>query len=126
MRLKLLFLFLLIVCFSCKRHEETSGHKDRSEIKTDTIFNKEKWNVKVGKKYPYRNKMLLDVVYNDTVRSLNKDQILSLFAEPDRIAENHFYYLIDQKNLGLWTLNTKFMVIKFEDEETVEWIKIHE
>lgn len=126
MRLKLLFLFLLIVFFSCKRQEETSGHTDRSEIKPDTIFNREKWNVKAGQKHPYRNKMLLDVVYNDTVRSLNKDQILALLGEPDRIAENHLYYLIDKKNLGLWTLNVKFMVIKFEDEETIEWIKIHE
>ncbi len=126
MRLKSLLIFLLIVFFSCKKHQETNGLKDRSENRTDTIFNREKWNVKVGKNYPYRDDMLMDVVYNDTVRGLNKDQILSLFGEPDRISENHLYYLIDRNNLGLWTLNAKFMVIKFEDGETIEWIKIHE
>ncbi len=44
----------------------------------------------------------------------------------DRINENYLYYMIAQKRIGSWPLHTKTMVIMLSDEDTIEWIKIHD
>jgi len=36
------------------------------------------------------------------------------------------YYMVDQKRLGSWPLNTKTLVIKLFDDKTVDWMRIHE
>jgi hypothetical protein len=96
--------------------------------KSEMLFDKAKWKIKEGKNYPYRDKMLNDIVYNDTLRSLTKDKILDLFGEPTyyRTDKNFLHYLITKKSIGPWTLHTKTMVIKFADNKSIEWIKIHE
>jgi hypothetical protein len=79
-----------------------------------------------GVDYPFRDKMLNDIVYNDTIRSLNKEQILDLLGQPDRTNEDYLYYLVAQKRLFFWPLHTKTMVIKFKENITIDWIKVHE
>ena len=113
----LLFVISLFV-MSCKQTPEV--------LKEDLPFDQERWLVKEGQDYPYRAQMLKDVVYNDTVRTLNKAEILELFGKPDKEQENHLYYLISQKRIDLWPLHTTNMVIKFANEDSIEWIKIHE
>lgn len=82
--------------------------------------------MKDGKDYPFRDRMLNDILYSDTVRSQNKDEILELLGKPDRINENYLYYMIAQKRIGSWPLHTKTMVIMLSDDNSVEWIKIHD
>jgi hypothetical protein len=101
---------------------ESSTEIPQSEMK----FDMEKWKTKDGSKYPYRNKMFIDVVYNDTIRSLNKEEIVEMLGDPDRTNENHLYYIVDEKHIGVWPLSTKSMVIKFSDDDKIDWIKIHE
>ncbi len=103
-------------------YRENEKNSPGSEMK----FDKEKWRVKEGKDYPFREGMLNDIIYSDTVRSQNKDQILALLGEPDRINENYLYYMIAQKRIASWPLHTKTMVIMLSGDNTVEWIKIHE
>ena len=109
------FSFLCIILISCK--------SDAPEV---IAFNQVQWNTKEGKDYLYRPQMLNNVLYNDTIRSLNKEQIVSLLGNPDYTKENFMYYRIKEKRAGLWTLHTTTMVIKFKDETTIEWIKVHE
>lgn len=89
-------------------------------------FDKTKWGLKEGQDYIYRNQMLDDIVYNDTIRLLNKDEIINLLGNPDRTNEVYLYYLITQKRLGSWPLHTKTMVVKLSDDNSIDWIKIHE
>lgn len=89
------------------------------------VFDKSRWNVSEGLDYPFRDRMVNDVVYNDTIRDLSKNEILDLLGEPDRINENYLYYLVDQKRIGNWPLHTKTMVIKLTGD-SIEWIKIHQ
>ncbi len=89
------------------------------------VFDKAKWKTKEGEDYPYRESMLKDVVYNDTVRTLNREEVIDLLGEPDRMNEGHLYYLISQKRIASWPLHKKFMVIKVSSD-TIEWIKVHE
>jgi len=98
----------------------------KSTNDSEMAFDKTKWARKEGKEYPFRDRMLNEVIYNDTVRLLNKEEIFNLLGKPDRVNDNHLYYMIDQKRIGPWPLHTKTMVIKFSDSNTIEWIKIHE
>ena len=72
--------------------------------------------------------MLNDIVYNDTVRSLNKDDILDLLGEPSYYRSNELFlhYEITTKRLFSWTLHSKTMVSKLSEDKTIDWIKIHE
>lgn len=119
--LKLIFVLLLFISCISETKTSSTGEVLSSEIS----FDKLKWDTKEGYKYPFRDQMLNDIVYNDTIRSLNKKEILKKLGPPDRINEGHLYYLIDQKRIGPWPLHTKTMVIKLRDDDKIAWIKIH-
>jgi len=117
---------LILCCLSCRVNKEENAENEKNTSDSEMSFDQAKWKEKDGKDYPFRDRMLNDIVYNDTVRSRNKEQILDLLGEPDRTNENYLYYMIAQRRLGFWPLHTKSLVIKFSDDNTVDWIKIHE
>jgi outer membrane protein assembly factor BamE (lipoprotein component of BamABCDE complex) len=119
-----LVLFFLLAC-SAEKEEKTELLDN--EIIVEGSFDKSKWRVKEGKDYPFREQMLDAVVYNDTIRSLNKDEVLDLLGEPSyyRNNENFLYYTIAQKRIGLWPLYTKTMIVKLTEENNIDWIKVH-
>lgn len=119
MRFLLILLFFLLVT-SCKNDASTPPKQ------AETHFTSTKWKTKKGYDYPYREKLLDIVVYNDTIRNLDKEEILTLLGMPDKTNDNFLYYNISEKRLGLWTLHATTMVIKFVDDKTIEWIKIQE
>ena len=123
-----LFFFIIIALIACESCAHSSSDSAAISGKTEVKvkFNKSKWDVKKGSDYPYREQMVNDLVYNDTIRSLNKKNILSLLGEPDRVNENYLYYMIAQKRLGFWPIHTKTLVLKFSVKDSVEWIRIHE
>ena len=125
MHSKLFFLLFLMAVFACNSPdgEQSTQQEDSEDTKE---FDKDKWKSRDDTGYTYRADMIDDVLYNDTVRSLSRTEVLALFGEPDRINELYFYYTISQKKLGFWPLHSKTMVIKFQDENTIEWIKVHE
>ena len=113
-----------IACGCLTEVSQSDGpHRPSSET---TAFDQTKWQIKEGKDYPYRDKMLDDVVYNDTIRTLHSHEVINLLGEPDYIRERHLYYRIRETRLGFWTLHTKTMVIKLAADDGIEWIKIHE
>jgi len=67
-------------------------------------------------------------MFNDTKQTLSKDETLYLLREPSyyRDNENYLYYVINQKRIFSWPLHTKAMVIKFSNNTTMDWIKVHE
>ena len=111
-----------MACASDEEGTEVPEVKPENEM----VFDKEKWVTKKGKDYPYRDRMLDDVVYNDTIRTLNKGQVIELLGEPDYKKEGHLYYRITESRLGSWTMKTKTMVIKLRENDSIEWIKIKE
>ena len=76
--------------------------------------------------YPWRALMLDDLMHHDSIRALNQNELISLLGEPTRINENHLYYRIDESSLGNWTLHTQTLVIKYADEDSLVWMKIHQ
>lgn len=126
MRSVVIVLILLVFCFSCNSERGKDAGKETYPANTDIAFEKKKWSEKDGDDYPFRDQMFLDVLYKDTIRTLDKEELIDLLGEPDRTNENHLYYTITQKRLASWPLFTKTMVIKFSDRDSIEWIKIHE
>jgi hypothetical protein len=116
---------IFLICSGCNRDAE----KVDDELKnapTEIKFDKTKWLTKEESDYPYRELMLHDIVYNDAVRELTKNELLELLGEPDRSNKGHLYYMISQKKLGFWPIKTKTLVIKLKEDNTIDWIKIHE
>ncbi|RZV58217.1 MAG: hypothetical protein EX254_10060, partial [Flavobacteriaceae bacterium] len=125
---RLLILVLAISLLACKSDKKDSTVVD-TDSESDMVFDKEKWRLKEGKDYVYRERMFRDVIYNDTIRSLNKVQLIDLLGEPDYYGEdntNFMYYRIVESGLGFFTLKTQTMVVKFKNDKTMEWIKVHE
>ncbi len=118
-------ILLLSLFLACKSEEEKPIEVDQKG-ELEMVFDQNKWRVKKGDTYPFRDRMLKDVVYNDTIRSLNQLELTDLLGPPDRINENHLYYTIARKGLGAFTLNEKTMVVKIKEDNSIEWIKIHE
>lgn len=126
MRLKVIYLLILGVCISCNSDQGNDRDDQNPEIISDSTFNQAKWKTREGKTYPYRAEMYKDVLYNDTIRNLNEQEILALLGEPNRKKDGYYYYTISKTSILSWNLHTRILVIKFTDSQTIEWIKVHE
>ena len=117
---------ILLSFLSCNKAKESNSDSDNSSLESGMKFDKTKWALKDGRDYPFRELMLEDIVYNDTIRTLDVEEISKLLGDPDRQSEGFFYYTVSQKRIGSWPVHTRSMVIKFTNTSTIEWIKIHE
>jgi hypothetical protein len=124
--MKLTLICLLFICVACNPAKKDSVVNGMDTGAGELVFEKSKWDIMEGNDYPFRDRMVNDVLYNDTIRSLDKVQILELLGKPDRVNENYLYYKIAQKKLGNWPLHTKTLVIKLTESDSIEWIKLHE
>lgn len=112
---QLILISFLLINFSC-------GKENIPQIP----FDQTKWNIKEGKDYPYRNQMVDEVLYSDSLRTLNKEEVINHLGEPSYIREEFLYYRIQETRLGTWILHTKTIAIKLSEDNSVEWIKLHE
>ena len=99
---------------------------------TEIAFESDKWKAREGRDYPYRNAMLEDLmnsrqlVGDKGLRDLDREQILNLLGAPQREDNNHLFYGVEQKRLGLWPLHTRTLVIQLSEKNEVNWVRIHE
>ena len=136
MEKKLIIILLLFGCLACMEDEKSekpeapsdiSLASEEVEVTPDSIFNKEEWLIKDGRDYPYRDRMVADLMTNQGIRKIKHDEIIERLGKPDRINEGHLYYRVNQTRLGdFLVLHTKTMVIQLAPDSTVNWIKIHE
>jgi hypothetical protein len=115
-----IILFLFVGCIAA------CDHKSKTAAAGPENFNKEKWQTVDGGEYPFRDQMIHNLLYTDTIRRLKRDSILYLLGEPTRIDSNFLFYRVKQQTYGLLTMHTKTLVIKFAKDSSVAWIKIHE
>ena len=114
MQLRSFIAVILISCLSCK------------DKKQEERFDKIRWATKNDMDYPYRDKMLKDLMTNHRLHGLKKDSLVSLLGQPSRSDTFYLFYTIEQQRLGFFPLHTKTLVFKFTKDTTVEWVKIHE
>lgn len=89
-------------------------------------FDKEKWAVKSDAAYAYRAMMFQDLIDSKRLKQLKKAAVLELLGTPDRTDSLYLFYTILQKRALFFPLQTKSMVIKLKENDSVEWVKIHE
>ena len=127
MLLRLSSLFLLVLlCFACGQENERKADTPELNEPKEVTFDQVKWSTKKGLDYPHQESMYQDVLYSDEIRQMNEGEVLKLLGKPDRVNENHIYYQISQRRLGIWPLHTRALVIKFDVNKKVEWIKMNE
>jgi len=122
----LILLLLLSAILSCKSDQEDKATSKLASENIEIPFDKDKWALKEGKDYVYREQMYEAVLYNDTIRSLTEVQLLEALGDPDYHEEGHLYYRISETRLMNWTVKTKTMVVKLNQDGSIEWIKVHE
>lgn len=106
----------VLSCLSCK------DNKDENPKKT---FDAVLWKVKdTDGNYSYRDEMLDDLVYKVTLKGLTKQEVITMLGEPDRTNEDYLYYEVLSKDVGAIPFSKKFLVIKLDKDNTVEWRKI--
>ena len=96
------------------------------ESEKGIAFDKAKWETKKGSDYPYRNKIVKELMATDTLKRLKKEQILTMLGEPNRSDNAYLFYTIAQERLGLFPLHTKTLVIKLSNDSTANSVMIHQ
>lgn len=120
------FIFLTMLVVACQSDAEPKADEETApDIVDNSIFDQDKWMTVEDGEYPYRDQMVHDVLYNDTIRDLSKDQLTELLGEPNDVREGHLYYSISRSNLGGWTLSAKTLVVKLVGDSSIAWIKLH-
>ncbi len=111
------FVLLLVIMFACKNKAEIPEQQ----------FDRSKWTIQEEMNYPYRVKMLKDLIDNHKLHGLKKVEVFNLLGQPDRTDNGHLFYKIDQQFFPNTTfpIGTKTLVIKLTKDSTVEWRKIH-
>jgi hypothetical protein len=123
MRIRYLLTLFLLCCLACNNIKESD--KAKSETKNTIEFDRIKWEKKHDKDYPYRDKMLNDLMTNYELQGVKKDSLVKLLGSPDRIDSSYLFYRIAQKRLGFFPLHTTTLVIKLANDSTVKWVRIH-
>ncbi len=122
----IVIILLISGCFSCNSTPEQNAGNEAKGSPSEMKFDQAKWQIKEGYHYPYRDQMVDDLLYTDRLRVLEKDEIIDLLGKPNRTDSLFLFYTISQKRLFFFPLHTKTMVIKLSDDNTVDWIKLHE
>lgn len=121
---KIQFIFILFLSISIGLCSCNSKQKPLPE--NTPAFSSHLWKIEENNEYPYREHFVEYVLHDGSIRSLNKKQILQLLGKPTKENNNHVYYRISDTHLWFWPLHTKTIVFKFNADNRVEWIKIHE
>jgi len=65
-----------------------------------------------------------DLAYNVKLKGMKKQELIALLGEADRTNQDYIYYEVLAKEVGMFPLHKKFLVIKFDRDSIVEWRKI--
>lgn len=115
----IILIMVLLFLASC------SSSDQKESTKVDNKFDKQKWAELYDSEFIYRQDMLDDLISNYLQHGMKQDSVMRLLGEPDRIDNGHLFYKISQKKLGFFPLATKTLVIKFKQDSTLEWRKVH-
>src|SRR4051812_11280729 len=100
-------IYIFLLFFSCVACTKTT--EERSNITTreaDTLsnaeikFDKKKWRAKDDDDYPFREAMLNDLMINENLKGMKRDDAIRLLGEPDKIDTSYLFYRVEQKRLG--------------------------
>ena len=77
MKFALLIISFLSSIYGCN---DTIKHKQSDENISREKFDKTKWRTKDANGYPYRDKMLNDLITNEKLKGLKKEEVIDLLG----------------------------------------------
>lgn len=89
-------------------------------------FDHAKWQTTNEYDYAYRNKMLKDLVASDTLKKLNRVQVVAMLGEPTRTDGNYLFYRVSEQRMGFFILHATTLVVRISDDGTPNKVMIHE
>lgn len=123
------FKFLFSSCvflLACSNADVQDSEIKLSNEEESVAVEMKNWQAEKEGDYPHREEMLDDVMNDEGLRAMEKNELIERLGRPDRVNEDYVYYTVKQKRLGFFPLHTKSLVIKFHTNGPVEWMKIHE
>lgn len=121
------FIVFQVATSSTKSTEEDAMEEQTVTSDQDVLaFDKKLWREKDGEDYPYRKKMLDDLVQSQILKGLTRDQVTDVLGPPLRTDKNYIFYRIDQTRMFNFPLHTTSLVLKLSADSTVNAVLIHE
>ncbi len=113
MRITKQMLVILLFFVAC-------NNKDKAP-EPDVIFESKQWQIKEGKNYTFRKRMINDLLTNHSWAGLTKDSVLSKLGEPDVVEEDIFMlYHYEQKFVGSMVWSTQSLVVQLDSNNMVK------
>lgn len=104
--------FILFLLFLACADDKTP--KDQPPV-VEEAFTSDGWKQQVDGAFPNREKMLGSLMESDTLRGMDRAEILELLGHPLREENNHLFYRIREDKIGFMTLRTRTLVIVLLD-----------
>lgn len=89
-------------------------------------FDANLWKLKTKNGYTHREFMVHDVMTRKDIRERSTEEMILLLGIPDRRVDQYLYYTIRETRMGFITLHMKTLVILFNENDEVEWMKLHQ
>ncbi len=109
--MRYLVILLIVFVLACADDKPPKNQPPAIE----ETFTSQGWKQVVDGEFPNREKMLGSLMASDTLRGMNRGDILELLGDPLREENNHMFYRIREDKIGLMTLRTRTLVIALKD-----------
>lgn len=103
MKIQIVLLIILALLVSC---QSDKAEKPADAANTEIIFDRELWLTREGIGFPHREKIYKSLFKKDTLKKLNRDQILQMLGEPSRVDSLHMFYRIREDRVGILIMKT--------------------
>ncbi len=107
-------MFFVITLISCKNKFDKAGWNYSGPDTGDL------------KEYPYRDRMVDDLLENYTIKGLSKKQVFDLLGETEVVDNTIYYIIFIDFGYDIDPVHTKHLEIKFNEKGIAESAKIDE
>ncbi|MBP9195368.1 MAG: hypothetical protein KBF57_11840, partial [Saprospiraceae bacterium] len=104
----LLTLLILMTLFSCRRDAEIAALGKME-------FNSEQWKEGSDGVYPYREKMVDDLLKRYDWEGMPRAEVEALLGKPGSGDSLNYVYMMYQKKVSFFRLHTHALVVKFRE-----------
>jgi hypothetical protein len=114
----LLTLLILMTLFSCRRDAEIAALGKME-------FNSEQWKEGSDGVYPYREKMVDDLLKRYDWEGMPRAEVEALLGKPGSGDSLNYVYMMYQKKIGFFRAFTHALVVKFREDGVVKKVVIY-
>jgi hypothetical protein len=119
MRAKILLtLLILMTLFSCRRDAEIESLQKME-------FNTKQWVEGTDGVYPYREKMVDDLLKRYDWEGMPRAEVEALLGKPGSGDSLNYVYMMYQKKVSFFRLHTHALVVKFREDGVVKKVVIY-